>query len=198
MRASDLADGDVVITGRGVVSPIGNSVAETEPALREGRSGLDVDPDFARLGMRCHVGGRVKGLEPVNFETILTLEELSPARTRVTLHSIFPSAKASDFVVREYGAIEGGKQHLARMAEHAAALASRSGGPRELVIHRVVDAPRALVYAAWTGVEHLAQWFGPKGCTLRGCELDLRPGGTFLHGMHSPDAQDCWGKWVFR
>ena len=142
-------------------------------------------------------GGEV-GLEPVNFKTIVTLEELAPGRTRVTLHSIFPSAKARDFVVREYGAIEGGKQTLARMAEHATSLASRAAASRDFVMHRVFDAPRALVYEVWTAVEHLARWFGPKGCTLEGCKLDLRPGGTFLYCMRFPGAPAHWGKWVFR
>lgn len=143
-------------------------------------------------------GGGEKELEPVNFRTIVTLEELGPARTRVTLHSLFPSAEARDFVVREYGAIEGGKQHLARLAERATARASRAGDSRDMVMHRVFDAPRALVYEVWTGVEHLARWFGPKGCTLSGCQLDLRPGGTFLYSMRFPGAPEHWGKWVFR
>lgn len=142
--------------------------------------------------------GGEKGLEPVSFQTIVTLEELGPARTRVTLHSLFPSAKARDFVEGEYGAIEGGKQHLARMAEHAAALTGAAGEARDFVLHGVFDAPRALVYEVWTGVEHLAHWFGPKGCTLAGCRLDLRSGGTFLYCMRFPDAPEHWGKWVFR
>lgn len=65
-------------------------------------------------------------------------------------------------------------------------------------MHRVFDAPRALVYEVWTGVEHLARWFGPKGCTLTGCKLDLRPGGLFLYCMNFPGAPEHWGKWVFR
>jgi uncharacterized protein YndB with AHSA1/START domain len=66
------------------------------------------------------------------------------------------------------------------------------------VLHRVFAAPRALVWEVWTGVEHLAHWFGPKGCTLEGCKLDLRPGGSFLYCMRFPGAPTHWGKWVFR
>lgn len=142
--------------------------------------------------------GGEKGLEPVSFQTIVTLEELGPTQTRVTLHSIFPSAKAKAFVVDTYNAIEGGKQHLARMAEHAVAFADRAGGTRDFVLHRVLAAPRALVYEVWTGLEHLARWFGPKGCTLEGCKLDLRIGGSFLYCMRFPGAPAHWGKWVFR
>ena len=155
---------------------------------------LEVDPP-GRLVYE-HVGE--EGIEPTCFKTIVTLEELGPARTRVSLQSIFPSAQARDFVVREYGALEGGKQHLARMAEHAASLASRAGASRDFVMHRVFDAPRALVYRVWTEVEHLARWFGPEGCTLSGCKLDLRPGGSFLYCMSFSGKTDHWGKWVFR
>jgi len=110
--------------------------------------------------------GGEAGLEPVSFKTIVTFEELSPTQTRVTMQSIFPSARQRDFVVEEYGAIEGGKQTLARMAEHAVAQLSGESEPDELVLRRVLRAPRPLVYEVWTSGEHLAGWFGPKGCTL--------------------------------
>jgi uncharacterized protein YndB with AHSA1/START domain len=48
---------------------------------------------------------------------------------------------------------------------------------RELVLTRVFDAPRSLVFKAWTVSEHLAQWWGPRGFTNPVCEVDPRPGG---------------------
>jgi 3-oxoacyl-[acyl-carrier-protein] synthase-1 len=69
VKLDALTPNDVVITGRGVVCPIGNSVEETVPALREGRSGLVVDPEFVSMGFRCHVAGRVKNLEPSKYFT---------------------------------------------------------------------------------------------------------------------------------
>ena len=156
--------------------------------------------------IRYEHGGEL-GLEPVSFESLVTFEELGPSRTRVTLRSIFPSAKARDLVVREYGAIEGGKQHLARMAERVAELAGASEGTEsssrrsDFVIHRVLQAPRELVWEVWTDADHLARWFGPKGCTLDECTLELRPGGRFLYRMRPlPDggAPEHRGKWVFR
>ena len=51
---------------------------------------------------------------------------------------------------------------------------------RELVMTRVFDAPRRLVWEAWTSPEHLPQWMlGPSGWTMPVCEIDLRPGGAW-------------------
>jgi len=136
-------------------------------------------------------------LEPVSFESVVTFEELGPRRTRVTLRSLFPSAGARDHVVREYGAIEGGKQTLARLAARAAALSAGAVEARAFTLHRVFAAPRALVYEVWTEVEHLARWFGPQGCTLGGCTLELRPGGQFHYRMDFPDGSCMRARWLF-
>lgn len=58
---------------------------------------------------------------------------------------------------------------------------------RELVVSRIFDAPRALVFKAWTEPEHLARWWGPAGFTTPVCEMDLRPGGSYRFQMRSPD-----------
>jgi len=47
---------------------------------------------------------------------------------------------------------------------------------RGFVITREFDAPRELVFKAWTDPKHLAQWWGPKGFTNPVCEWDVRPG----------------------
>lgn len=50
---------------------------------------------------------------------------------------------------------------------------------RELVTTRVFDAPRRLVWDAWTNAKHVSQWMlGPSGWTMPVCEIDLRPGGA--------------------
>ncbi|MGI8964161.1 MAG: SRPBCC domain-containing protein, partial [Thermomicrobiales bacterium] len=54
---------------------------------------------------------------------------------------------------------------------------------RELVITRTFDAPRNLVYKAWTDPAQLAKWFGPNQFTIPVCELDVRPGGAILIHM---------------
>src|SRR6266481_4347483 len=58
---------------------------------------------------------------------------------------------------------------------------------KELVLTRVFDAPRELVFKVWTDPKHVAQWWGPRGFTNPVCELDLRPRGAILIHMRSPD-----------
>ena len=69
---------------------------------------------------------------------------------------------------------------------------------RDIVITRVFDAPRELVWQAWTDPEHVAQWFGPKGFTTRVAELDLRPGGRSRYIMIGPDGAEYPSVGVFR
>lgn len=58
---------------------------------------------------------------------------------------------------------------------------------REIVITRVFDAPRALVFDAWTKPEHVAHWWDPSGMPLAVCEIDLRPDGSFRFVNGGPD-----------
>jgi uncharacterized protein YndB with AHSA1/START domain len=65
-------------------------------------------------------------------------------------------------------------------------------------ITRVVDAPRDKVWRAWTEVEHLKQWWGPKGFAVTHCRVDLRPGGLMHYCLRMPDGGEMWGKFVYR
>jgi uncharacterized protein YndB with AHSA1/START domain len=56
-----------------------------------------------------------------------------------------------------------------------------------VIITRVFDAPRALVWAAWTDPKQMAQWWGPKGFTNPVCEMDVRVGGKIRIDMRAPD-----------
>jgi uncharacterized protein YndB with AHSA1/START domain len=69
---------------------------------------------------------------------------------------------------------------------------------REFMITRVFDAPRELVWQAFTEAERLKHWWGPKGFKMLSCKLDLRPGGLFHYGMQAPDGSEMWGRWIFR
>jgi uncharacterized protein YndB with AHSA1/START domain len=91
------------------------------------------------------------------------------------------------------GMAEGWRQQLDRLAEDLAAAATEA-----FVITRVFDAPRDLVFQAWTETGHLTRWFGPVGFTTTARRNDLRPGGVFHYHMRAADGHDMWGKWVYR
>ena len=61
-----------------------------------------------------------------------------------------------------------------------------------MVVIRVFDAPRELVWKAWTDPKYVMQWWGPKGFTSPFCKMDFREGGKFHCCMRSPDGQEFW------
>lgn len=69
---------------------------------------------------------------------------------------------------------------------------------REIVMTRVFDAPRALVFDAYTNPEHLPHWFGPRGWTLPVCEIDLRPGGAWRFILRGPDGTEMGMRGVYQ
>jgi uncharacterized protein YndB with AHSA1/START domain len=69
---------------------------------------------------------------------------------------------------------------------------------QEFVLTREFDAPRELVWKAFTDPEHMKQWWGPKGATVTHAKIDLRPGGIYLYGMRTADGHEMWGKFVYR
>lgn len=61
-----------------------------------------------------------------------------------------------------------------------------------MVVTRVFDAPRELVWKAWTDPKYVKQWWGPHGFTTPVCEMDFRVGGRSLYCMRTPDGQEFW------
>ena len=139
-----------------------------------------------------HGGGREEG-PGASFEATWSFESLSADRTRVTARMVFPTAGQRDFVVKEFGAIEGGKQTLMKMGEYLARMVCEP-----FVIEREFAAPRELVWKAWTERDRLLQWFGPKGATMKTANLDFRPGGIFHYCLAMPDGKELWGKFDYR
>ncbi|MEO7269051.1 MAG: SRPBCC family protein [Knoellia sp.] len=66
---------------------------------------------------------------------------------------------------------------------------------REIVISRVIDAPRELVFEAFTQVRHLSQWWGPEGFTTTTRAFEFRVGGAWDFVMHGPDETD-YQEWI--
>jgi uncharacterized protein YndB with AHSA1/START domain len=69
---------------------------------------------------------------------------------------------------------------------------------RVLVIERLLDAPRKLVFKAWTVPEHLVRWWGPHGFSLPYCKMELKPGGSFRCTMLSPEGTEHRLSCVYR
>jgi len=74
-----------------------------------------------------------------------------------------------------------------------------------LVLERTFNAPRELVFKAYTEAEHLKQWWGPKGWTLPVCNVDFRPGGIWHYCMKCEDknqgdfyGMESWGKAIYK
>ena len=69
---------------------------------------------------------------------------------------------------------------------------------REIVVTRIIDGPRSLVFEAYTDPTHLAEWWGPNGFTTTTRAFDFRPGGVWDFVMHGPDGTDYqeWISWT--
>lgn len=68
---------------------------------------------------------------------------------------------------------------------------------RMVFITRIFDAPRELVFKAWTDPDQLVRWFAPKDCTIHFSRIDIRPGGGFHSCISNPNFGDCWCRGVY-
>ena len=80
----------------------------------------------------------------------------------------------------------------------ASSVAPAASAGSEFVITREFDAPRELVWKAFTEPERMQHWWGPKGFTVIAANMDLRPAGIYHYGMRAPDGSTMWGKFVYR
>ena len=123
------------------------------------------------------------------WQTTLTLEEFD-GKTKLTSRVVHPSKESRDGHLNS-GMERGAGETFDRLAELLATqLPSDPAMEREIEIVRVFDAPRELVYEAWTDPAHMTRWWGPKVFTNHSCELDVRPGGAWQIVMRSPDGVD--------
>ena len=76
--------------------------------------------------------------------------------------------------------------------------AGASAAELELVITRILDAPRELVFKAWTEPDRAIRWWGPRGFTTAHYELDFRPDGAYRVCMRSPEGTEHWQRGVCR
>lgn len=112
-------------------------------------------------------------------------------QTEVTFRGVFQSA--AEFDAAKGFAVEGNRETFDRMEDLVALLNEPA-----FTLRRTFNAPRKLVWKAYTEAERLAQWWGPKGFELKVIKLDLRPGGLFHYAMTAPNGHQMWGKFIYR
>jgi uncharacterized protein YndB with AHSA1/START domain len=69
---------------------------------------------------------------------------------------------------------------------------------REIEMTRLFDAPRELVFEAFTNPEHVPHWFGPRGWSVPVCEIDLRPGGAWRYVLRGPNDEEMGMSGVYQ
>lgn len=90
------------------------------------------------------------------------------------------------------------KKLLSRRKKAQSPITAKTEG-HILYLESKFDAPRELVYEAYTKAEHLARWWGPAGWTVPVCKVELHPGGSWHYCMESPDGTvKSWGKAIYR
>jgi uncharacterized protein YndB with AHSA1/START domain len=95
------------------------------------------------------------------------------------------------------GMEQGWSESLYRLADELDHSLKALAAEREIVITRVFDAPREIVWNAWTDPKQVVKWWGPRGFTTTIREMDVRPGGAWIHTLHGPDGTNYPGKSVF-
>jgi uncharacterized protein YndB with AHSA1/START domain len=113
----------------------------------------------------------------------IDFEELPDNRTRLNEHMLFDTVESRDGMLAagmEYGA----RESMDRLAEQLQVM------ERGILVERIFNAPRELVFDVWTKPEHVAQWWGPNGFTNTIQQMDVRAGGVWRFIMHGPDGVD--------
>ena len=120
--------------------------------------------------------------------------------TKLTLHArlVTKDFKLTPQVDAALSGMEQGwSESLYRLADEVDSISKSASAEREIVISRIFDAPRELVWNAWTDPKHVVKWWGPRGFTTTIEEMDVRPGGVWRHTMHGPDGANYPNKSVF-
>ncbi|MDB5105267.1 MAG: hypothetical protein JWP91_2956 [Fibrobacteres bacterium] len=133
------------------------------------------------------------------FLSTVAFDDLD-GRTKVTMTMVFESADLLKRTLKEFAADEGAKQTLGRLEAHTHRMSwigPAAGKNSELYMTRVFDAPRSLVFEAWSKPEHMPRWFAPKGLTMPGFHMDFREGGSVSMTMQMPDGTRSEGEGTY-
>jgi uncharacterized protein YndB with AHSA1/START domain len=130
------------------------------------------------------------GFESINT---ITLEE-HHGKTKLTLHVVVTKLNPK-FQIAVDHMHDGWSQSLDRLADEVEGYKTKD---RELVISRLLNAPRELVFKVWTDPDHIKNWWGPDGFTNTIHKMDVKPGGEWNLVMHGPDGTDYKNKSIFK
>jgi uncharacterized protein YndB with AHSA1/START domain len=133
---------------------------------------------------------RYKGHEGDSLVTFELLAEADRTRLKLTHEGIETFPKTPAYARKNF---EAGWTAIASQLQQFL-----EQQDRQFVISRTFDAPRDIVWKAWTERERLMQWFGPKGFTMSTAKLDFRPSGSLHYCLRSADGKEMWGKFVYR
>ena len=129
------------------------------------------------------------GQDQGGFDSVITFEDLGP-QTRLQIKVICQTAQqAAEF--RALGAENSGHQTLQRLEEFILSIEG-------FKITRRFKLPRSRLFELWTQIEHLKNWSGPKGCTVRYPKAELRPGGIVHYAMQTLEMGEMWGMMKYR
>jgi uncharacterized protein YndB with AHSA1/START domain len=130
------------------------------------------------------------------FTTVTFADQKGKTKLTLETRGVAKVAYAANYLK---GMETGWTQSMERLAESLAGSPkdTTATADREIVITRVFDAPRSLVFDAWTDPRHIASWWGPKGFTTTIHHMDVRPGGEWRFMMHGPDGVDYPNKIVY-
>lgn len=123
----------------------------------------------------------------------MTLEEID-GRTKMTVLSRFDTKEDRDGILHA-GMEQGMNETYAQLDEY---LKPENVEQRALVITRIFDAPRELVWKAWTNPENVMRWWGPQYFTSPIANIDLRVGGKYLFAMRDPEGKDYYSTGVYQ
>ena len=129
---------------------------------------------------------------PLEIQNTLTLTE-SEGKTTLTLVGRPHNASAESVAVFAENKANVQKGFTGTFAQLEAYVAQALVADRALSVRRTFDAPRQLVWKAWTDPVQIQKWWGPQHFTCPGATIDLKIGGTYLLGMKGPDGQEFWG-----
>ena len=129
------------------------------------------------------------------WKTTMTLEEKDGVTT-LTSRVLHPTKDQRDGHFHS-GMEAGAGDSFDRLEGHLRGI-NPTPSADEFVLSRTFDAPRELVWKAFTDPEHMQHWWGPKGFKASVKKMDFRPGGIYHYGLKSPDGHEMWGKFVYR